>query len=393
MSKKQPARIVELIVRDIHNQNVNAAGARLQISSQHWQETVGPTVEGLARFEPVSPDLYASHLEVWFDGGFASYHVDLPIGNVQIWLCPDGASPVGPQIVKLPPFLPKPPVSVLSRLHVEGRHFVNDTGQRVDLVGSSCFQAYDRFLRGEDLTAVFSQLQELRFNCIRVFGMDYWIPIQLGRSPFKPQDFGSTYYDGLSEFCDLAASYGLYVFFDVFADTGLLMPSLEEQRPHFERVVERLRESSNTLGSLGNELRQHENFVDKTKMPRPAGIAFSSGSEGMDEIPDSPHWDFVCFHPRRDYPSAIKDCCVVDHPLYVQGRAVMLDEPDGFGSPKPNGEPRNTNLEQCALQAGASVESSMGYVFHSQNGIFAQPFDAVTLPFAQEAARVLKGRI
>ena len=272
----------------------------------------------------------------------------------------------------------------LSRLRVVGRFFHDDAGKRI-IVGADSFQAYDRYLRGEDLRPVFSQLQAFGFNAIRVFGMDQAIPEQLGRPIFKPQDFGDRYYTDLPAFCDLAAEYGLYVYFVVFADTGRIMPNQTEQRTHFVRVVEALTHRPNTLGSLGNELRQHENFVDKTQIPRPQGIVFSSGSEGMDVATSPPWWDFDEFHPRRDRPNAIKDCCVVDHPNYVKGLPVLIDEPDRFGS---RGNP---DADYAGLQAGACRESAMGMVFHSSNGLYALPLDDVTARCAEAFLAAFKG--
>lgn len=273
-----------------------------------------------------------------------------------------------------------------SKLRAVGRVLHDAQGPRI-IVGADSFQAYDRYLTGEVvfLRQVFAQLQRKGFNAIRVFGMDHHIPLQINRPPFKPQDFGQRYYDSLGPFCDLAAEYGLYVYFVVFADTGLIMPNEPEQRDHFGKVWRALAAKDNTLLSAGNELRQHDNFVDVTKLERPVGIVASAGSEGMDEPTHGPWWDVDEFHPRRDYPAAIKDCCLVDHPNYGLGLPMIIDEPDRFGSQG------NPNAVQCGQQAGASRESAAGMVFHSKNGVYAIPLDTATEQSADAFLSAFRG--
>lgn len=279
--------------------------------------------------------------------------------------------------------LPSLPIT-LPRVRIAGRHFVNPAG-RWTLCGADSFQAYDRFLAGEDLRPVLAQLQALGFNTIRVFGMDKYIPMQLGRPIFNPYAHPN-YYDELPVFCALAESFGLYVYFVVFADTGEIVPDEEDQVRHFIRTMNALRLSANTILSLVNEYTEHANYVNRSAFPRPSGIAASSGSAGMDQPTAPPWWDFDEFHPRRDRPGSIKDCCVVDHPNYLSADiAVVVDEPDRFGSQG------NPDAEYAALQAGASVESSAGIVFHSKCGVYAQLLDGETERCAQAFLHALHG--
>lgn len=293
-----------------------------------------------------------------------------------------GPSPIEP----LPSSVTLIQQPMLTRLRVAGRHFVNAAGDRVTIKGATCFQSYDRFLRGDLDPAVFDDLQTLGFNCIRVFGMDSVIPQQIGRPPFRPQDFGDRYYDALPAFCAEAAAHGLYVLFTVFADTKLVMPTLWEQQDHFNGVVSMLRTSPNTLGSLVNEYTEHDNGVERDQFPRPQGVAFDAGSAGDDQAVTDPIWDWCPFHVRRSYPSHIKDCCVVDHPNYLQGHAVLLDEPDRYG------EQGNMNPEQACLSAAASTESAAGFVLHTSDGVYAQPFRPNARACAQAVIRVLRCR-
>lgn len=293
---------------------------------------------------------------------------------------------VAVDLVALPPPIPQP--VELPKLHVERRHFYTAEKVRLDLIMADSFQAYDRWLTGEDLYPIFNQLQMKGFNAIRVFGMDKAIPEQIGRPAFRPQDHGN-YYSQIQPFCAYAALFGLYVSFVVFADTADIMPSEPEQMTHFNKVVEELKYATNTIGSLVNEYTEHENFVRREAFTRPQGMAFSSGSVGSDpsnNVTSPPWWDFDEFHPRRDRPSSIKDCCVVDHPNYLDhGMAILIDEPDRFGS---NGNP---DVEYCALQAGASKESVMGICFHSKDGLYARLLDPETSIHADAFVHALKG--
>lgn len=263
----------------------------------------------------------------------------------------------------------------LKRLRVDGRHFVTYDG-RVDLRLADCFQGPDRCEAGEDLRPIFAQLQAEGFNGIRVFGTDKAIPAQLGRPTFRANPAK------IPGFCHLAGEYGLYVLWVVFTDG--VVPE-HEQLDYYLAVTDGLRVEPNTLLSLVNEYTEHENYVERVRFPKPLNIAASSGSAGMDQPTSPPHWDFDEFHPRRDRPNSIKDCCVVDHPNYLQGLAVLIDEPDRFGS---DGNP---DAEYCGLQAGASVESAAGICFHSKRGVYAQRLDDATLGPARRFLAALKG--
>jgi hypothetical protein len=272
---------------------------------------------------------------------------------------------------------------LLSRVRVDGRKFRDAENRVWFLKGVSLFMAYWRFLNGEDIRPLLGQMRDLGSNCIRIFGMAYFVPVnEFGAAPFKPQTYGDRYYSQLPAFCGLAAQFGQYLYWCVFTDVRgepNLMPNESDQRRHFDRVVDALRRTPNTLLELNNEQNAHDfNQVNKAAFPRPSGLASCSGSYGdIGEAIPGPHWDFVDFHPPRRYPTHIKDCCVVDHPNYVQGMPVLLGEPDRFGS---NGNP---NEEQAALSAGTAAGSALGYVFHSRRGTRAELFDEETLRCAR----------
>lgn len=285
---------------------------------------------------------------------------------------------VGTQPIPLP--------SSLSRLTATREGFRNEQGQRVFIAGASAFMHYERFLNGTDIRDMLQQVKDLGANTIRVFGMAHYIPVNAGRRPFKPSDYGDRYFDAQPEFFDLAASYGLYVYWSVFPDAELIDPG--DKRAFFDREVSVLKSRPNTFGELTNEQDAHSfNAVDPSQMNRPSGIAFCSGSYGdIGGLQPYP-WDFCDYHqPRRyDPPTHIKDACVVDHPNYLAGKGILLGEPDRYGWDG------NGNTEQARLSAGACRESSLGQVFHSTKGRESLPYDDQTLQIAQVFFKALVG--
>lgn len=275
----------------------------------------------------------------------------------------------------------------LPRMRVDGMNFRLATSARWTMRGASMFLLYQRFLDGEAIQPLLAMLQDLRVNCVRVFGMCHFIPLnEFGRPAFKPQNYGDRFYTELRAFCALCAEYQLYVYFSVFPDNQFIMPALAEQLQHFNRVVGELQLEPNTLLELTNEPGAHDfNRVDAHRFSRPSGIAACAGSYGDIGGPmPGPTWDFGDYHPPRRYPTHIKDCCVVDHPNYVMGLPILLGEPDRYGS---NGNP---SADQARLSAGASRESALGFVFHSRQGVRTEHFDEVTRRCAEACLGALR---
>lgn len=277
----------------------------------------------------------------------------------------------------------------LTRLHATRDGFLNEAGELVPIAGVSAFMHYEKWLRGEDLGPRLRQVQDLGSNCLRVFGMAHHIPVNAGRPPFRPQDFGEAYFDRQPEFEALVAEFGQYTYWSVFPDGNIILPGIDQQRPFFDREVGTLLKSPNTLGELTNEQDAHSfNTIDPTKVTRPTGIAFTSGSYGDIGGPQPHPWDFCDYHTPRDWPiKAVKDSCVVDHPNYVQGKGVMLGEPDRFGSGG------NSNQNQARQQAGAARESAIGHIFHSANGRESLLYDDQTLAIATIWFKAAIGRL
>lgn len=277
----------------------------------------------------------------------------------------------------------------MSRLRVVGRHFANDRG-RIDLIGADCYLGLQRYMDGEDLRPIWQELQDYGFNCIRTFGATKYIPEQIGKPPFYPGSGNYTfdrYFPQLSDYTRHAAEYGLHNYFVAGPDAGLWFPMAATPATWFYNVWTTLYDALTALVSVGNELHQHDNFIDVSKLTRPEGIPACAGSEGTnDEWTHGPWWDFDEYHPRRDNRvKSIKDCNVVDHPNYGLGIPINLDELNRFGSNGVDDE------EWCALQAGAAMESAGAVVFHSKNGVYAQRFDEQTARHARRFVDATNG--
>lgn len=265
-----------------------------------------------------------------------------------------------------------------SRLEVRGRWFHRKSdGKRVWLFGYDCYTGYQRWLDGErgHLQEVFEQLASKGCKVIRVFGMHATMSEQIGKSWLTPAY--TNYYDGIRGFCQFAGSYGFTVYWVGFADVARCCPNVDSQPQVWDKVCTELEQEPNVVGSAGNELRQHDNFVDVTKLRRPS-FPCSAGSEGLDTPTYGPWWDFDEFHPRRDYkPSSIKDCNIEDQPNYVSHggqMGVMLDE----GIRGGDGPNANRDADWLAGQAAAAFSSAMGYFVHTQEGVWSNKFSPYT---------------
>lgn len=272
---------------------------------------------------------------------------------------------------------------ILSRVIVSGHDFINASG-RWFMKGCTDFLLYKKYLDGEDIRPLLKERADLGVNCVRVIGM------VSSFSHWYPQEYGDRYYDELPAFFRLLESYGLYCYFTVFADTQVVMPDINDQLRHFDRVVAKMRECENTIGELVNEPYAHDNATDNPHLfNAPYGVAFSGGSYNDqlgNQLRPVPKWEsFHDFHTPRDghKPGGFKYCAdqvMAAHPEYkYRGKAVLSGEPQKFADP---GDPTKggstlSDPTQARMMAGSARGTACGIVFHTPAGVFSRPFNGV----------------
>jgi len=262
------------------------------------------------------------------------------------------------------------PISDLSELHVSGRYFYNELNQKVFIKGTTDFMLYKWFLEGIDIKPLLKQRKDNGVNCVRVIGMVSWFD-------YTPQKYGQVYYDRIPEFLDLCASFGLYVYWTVFADTQVVMPQLNQQLDHFNKVVDRLKQRKNRIGELVNEPYTGTNATaNPLAFTRPTGIPFSSGSYNDKyggNVTPPPYWDFHDFHTPRSDGKRVADNCMVTNPNYTKkGMAILSGEPDKFGGPNQyNGQIYLTNPDESRQMYYTAFATACGYFYHTSAGNFS----------------------
>lgn len=383
--------MAQLKVRDVNGAGIPNIGIRIAIGSGSSDEAVFDVLTDKQGnqgwpipFWPIQR--YALHVNMReangtplrFDPRFGEARVLVDHGNdVEITL--EQAFNAGENVP-----LPGGTLERLASIDRSAHRFVTEAGHRQYLRGVTSFLLYKRFLDGEDLTPILSQLQGLGCNMVRLFGM------VTSFCHWHPQDYGDAYYDRIAAFMALCEGFGIYVLWTACADTGAIMPSENDALQHMRRSLERLRPCPNLLFSFVNEQGQHENGINRDRafrelQPLLQGLMFDTGSFGEDAPCEAPFGTHAVLHVRRAYPSHIKDCCIVDHPNHLNAPhlEVLLDEPDRYG------DGGNMNLEQ-ARDSAATAYTALGFVLHTSQGVQSEVFRGRTLEIAQAVFPILR---
>lgn len=183
-----------------------------------------------------------------------------------------------------------PPVAALERLFAGGQFFRLAGGARFTAIECSDFALYQRFLNGEDLTAVLTQRRDLGFNMVRVFGM---FNGALGH--FIPAEHGEPYFTRLPTFYALLARYGLYGEFTANADSRTVFTNPTDQLAVWMRIGTIFPAIPNALVECVNENDQTINQL-WADLPRMRDVICSHGSNGSQALPVRPWWDYETFH-------------------------------------------------------------------------------------------------
>jgi hypothetical protein len=260
----------------------------------------------------------------------------------------------------------QPPASGPLQLGISGQFFTLN-GQPWTAIESSEFSLYKRYLDGEDLRPVLAERQAIGFTLLRVWMLNTSV-IPGGLRPAQYPQF----YASLAPFAALCASYGCCVEFTAFTQTKTLMPTLGEQRAHWENVQVALRGVPNVLLELVNEADQHDNATDPALLTmRPSGSLASSGSNGAGSLAPTPVWDYGLYHSnglsewqRKCAHNAFEKVAELHH------IPAMANENTRY----PDQDSSVVHAEDAA--AGAALLSA-GACFHSAAGKLSVPFSAV----------------
>ncbi|PYR44979.1 MAG: hypothetical protein DMF89_26440 [Acidobacteria bacterium] len=324
---------------------------------------------GTATFPAVAESLTFTYITVAATG-YNDYRQDavgLPHGNVQVWLGPGCGLPDSKQCVNLPPlvtvFVPLP------RLQVGGRVFRKETGERFTAIETSDFDLYRQFLNGSDITPVLGQRANLGFNLLRVFGS---FNGALGR--FVPSDYGELWYTRLPQFAEALARKGLYLEFTVFADATQWSTDPQQQVAHWNRVVDAVKNSTNALLEVVNEVDQPINRLDSLpNLTMPATTNSSHGSNGSQALPVQPFWHYLTFHTNGapEWWRKVGHNC-----MEIDPRPCVANE-----NTRPDDDGQVHHFYDAA--AGAALLAA-GAAFHSNSGKASVLFGGLDLEAAQQ---------
>lgn len=280
---------------------------------------------------------------------------------------------------------PPPPPNQLLALTVNGLGFY-EGGRPWVYRGFTDFLLYQRFLAGEDLSALLRERVAVGANTLRVLGM------VTSFSHFYPQEH-EDYYARLPAFAALLGSYGLRLEFVVFADAQVVMPDVVEETQHLEQVVSAFRGTTSVLLEVANE--PFKNLPGGAA----AATALAQRIQGRDLLVATGNYDFdlvvdhyelysadyVTFHPERkpEWPRTSKDaydlrdgfCC---NPGWAGfHKPVVSDEP--MGAAEVDSASRSAQPDDFAYFAAESALAGAGGTFHSDNGVRSERLGPVQL--------------
>lgn len=271
-----------------------------------------------------------------------------------------------------------------ARLRVDGLDFRDESGQKWVMRGCSDFLLFQRFLDGQDIEPALHERAAVGANCLRVFGM-----FDGGLGRFHPGDYPN-FDAGVQAFTDLLAQHAFYVFWVVFADAQIVMPSVPDQQQWLAHFRDLVRGRSNVLLELANE--NFKNGVNAANFSKPDGVLSCSGSGGAGMDPPQPFWDWSDLHPERGDKWPLSSTTLFfaingfGGPFPGTHQATVAGEPIGFAD---NADPgRRANDPQAAYRLGAdSALWGAGGVFHSESGATSTIFTLTQRACAQAFLR------
>lgn len=276
----------------------------------------------------------------------------------------------------------RPNAGEQGRVHVDGLVFRRDDGSIFPWRGATDFLLFKRFLDGEDIDAVLTQRIKAGANLVRVLGMvDSFAHLY-------PQEHAD-YYARLAAFVDACAARGLRVEFVVFADAQIIMPALDAERSHIERVGDVLAGKWNVFVEGVNEpLGDDKNIPGDGsrayalgRLIQGRGFPVASGQYDVaDCSPTLPHLDYVTPHTERkpDWPRTARALAEVRDGFGWGTNCtttrfdgvhvpVVGDEPMGFGEVETGS--RSVSADDAAYYAATCGLMGAGCTFHATDGV------------------------
>lgn len=258
-------------------------------------------------------------------------------------------------------------------LSIQGPMFLDSRNVRWLWKGCSDFRLFQRYLDGEDITAVLNERVSLGANVLRVFCM-----YDGGIGRFRPADYAQ-YDQQMQEFINLLGIRGLRIEWNILADCQRIMPERGTQRVFVRQITERCRGWTNCFCSLGNEYPQNGFHPDDFTKPLGAGAPFWSFGSGLSDASPAKvaESDYLEWHGRRDHPkvfTSAEDMWYVGHGITVDGRTyaatrpIVHDEPIGFAEYEEPGR-RSTNPDLARTLALSGLAYGSGATFHSTDGL------------------------
>lgn len=302
--------------------------------------------------------------------------------------------PVGAEVHDWESFDLAGAASELRPLHIEGRFFKDDLGQRWQWRGCDGFDLLAKYLRGEDIAPILQQRADFGFNVLRIFRF----AAPPNAFALRPADYPD-YFSQLRPFMDMLASYGLRAELTA-GDAQIIMPNQADQRYHLDNVCAALMGQANLLLETCNEPGSGggKNGIDVVKVRPPATTLRASGMYDDDVLRAHPDviLDYHTYHGTRIddgvLPKWIWDSC---WELYngVNGispinKPVVHDEPMGCADVNVSG--RRSNNSRFFYLLGTTANYDLGITLHCDNGMRSQLFSDIQGLCASEFIRGMR---
>jgi hypothetical protein len=258
-----------------------------------------------------------------------------------------------------------------------GQFFALETGARWTGIEASDFNLLNRYLDGEDIEPILHQRAGLGFNLLRVWTLYDLEAAGIGRLLLTDHP---DLYARIPAFCDLLAQHGLYVEFTAYTSTW--------DPQHWGRLGAAVQGKTNVLLELVNEEAIPVNHIDLTLFAPIPGVLCSHGSNGSQDGPVTPYWQYATFHTNGAPEEQRK---VGHNSMEIWNGPTITNETSRFPDvgmwARHNDESEPAWLERvrrlaCDAAAGAALLAA-GSCFHSARGKTSQLWQDAELEAAQ----------